>query len=224
MTESKNQFDTGNLYDKWLVEIVFREKLCGGVPKNENTIKSWVESKTGHTDKQAEELAAEAVEAMKEQLTDASWNGFKQDAEHGLYIEPRQVKAMLRECFTMQRVFVKKKGSKQIHQHGLEIKGLEHPSRIYLGRAEADGDDEGPIHVMTAQGPRSALKRVDYVEGATLTFELWRFKTVATEKRHISHDALVAALTLAQENGLGADRSQGRGKFDVTKFETIEPA
>ena len=212
------QFNTDKLYGKWTVEIQTRDKLCGGTPRTPEMIEGWVKAKTGYSDEQAKELAAEAIEDIQGQLTDASWNGFRAD-ERGLYIETRQVKAMLRECFTVQRLFVKRRGSKQIYQHGLEIKGAEHPRRIYLDRGEPDGCDESPIHVMTPQGPRSALKRVDYVKGALLSFELWRYKTIPQETRHIGEEALVAALTLAQENGLGADRSQGQGKFDVVGFE-----
>lgn len=216
-------FNARELYDTWRVKLVFREKLCGGIPRNAETIKSWVESKTGFKDEKAEEMTKEAIEAMKEQLTESSWNGFKQDVAHGLYIEPRQVKAMLRESCTTLGIFKKQRGSKQIYQHGLEVKGVQHeqPSRIYLDRLKPDGQDEGPIHIMTAQGPRSALKRLDYVEKAVIEFDLWRYKTHANETRHISHDNFVRILTFAQENGLGADRSQGHGKFDIIEFQQV---
>ena len=105
------------------------------------------------------------------------------------------------------------------------MKGADHPARVYLGRKEPDGQEEGPIHVQTAQGPRTAIKRVDYVEDVSLSFEVWTLKkqnnSDAEKKRHIGKEDLEKMLALAQENGLGADRSQGSGKFDVIEFLAV---
>ena len=212
------RFSTEKIYNKWHIKLEFRNLICGGVPRNPELIESWIKAKTGHEDEKAKELTEEAIEAMKVELTDASWNGFKADKGHGLYIEARQVKAMFREGFTMTKVFVKKRGSKQMYQHGLEIKGIEHPEHLYLGRDKADGSMENPIHVQTAQGPRSALKRLDYIKGATVEFELWIYKVDAKETRSIGEKELIHELTLLQEDGCGADSSQGNGKFDVIEF------
>ena len=139
--------------------------------------------------------------------------------QHGLYIETRQVKAMLKQSASLLRITTQKIGSKQILAEGMEVKGLPPtPERLYLGCEQPDGHNEGPIHVKTAQGPRTSIKRVDYVERAELRFEIWVLKTAAQEKRHIGKADLERILTHAQENGLGADRSQTRGKFDVVKF------
>ena len=211
--------DSSQLYDIYTLEIAMRDKLCGGVPKNPDVLDDWVKTKTGHDDEQTAQLTEEARAALLDTVTEKSWNGFLADPDNGLFIEARQLKAMFKECASLLRITVQKSGSKQILQHGFEVKALDGGARIYLGRQKADGYVEGPIHVSTAQGPRTALKRVDYVEGVTLTFAVWVLRTAPGEKRHLGARDIETMLALAQENGFGADRSQGRGKFDVVRFE-----
>jgi CRISPR/Cas system CSM-associated protein Csm3 (group 7 of RAMP superfamily) len=126
----------------------------------------------------------------------------------------------MRECGSILGIFQKKRGSKQIYQHGMEIKGLENEFRIYINDCEDPLREEKPIHVDTPQGKRNALKRTDhFIEGATLEFRIWILKTDPSETRHIGEKDTKLMLTLAQENGLGANRSQGSGKFEVIELE-----
>ena len=218
-----HSFDAVDLYNVFEVSIKFRDRLCGGVPKNPELIKGWIKAKTGYDDAITTAQTEEAIATMIDTETEKSWNGFPSD-ENGLFIWSRQVKALFKEAATMLRFTTSKLGSKQIFQHGFEIKGKDIADRIYLGKSEADGSAEGPIHVQTAQGPRTALKRVDYVTRGDIQFEVWILKTEPAEKRHISESDLVKMLTFGQENGIGADRSQGHGKFDVVHFAKREVA
>jgi len=80
---------------------------------------------------------------------------------------------------------------------------------------DPDGCIESAIHVMTPRGPRSALKRCDYVQQATASFEIWVAGATVTTKD------LKELLMLGQEVGLGASRSQGYGKFTLEEFKPI---
>jgi hypothetical protein len=212
-------FNARALYDIYRVSLRFRDKLCGGMPKNPDILKGWIAATTEHNDEETDVQAAEARAVLLTPTEEKSWNGFPEDASKGLFIWARQVKALFKECASMLRITVEKKGSKQIFQHGFEVKGADVADRLYLGKTAPDGSDEGPIHVQTAQGPRTALKRVDYVTRVTLHFEVWILKTAPAEKRHVGKDELIHMLTFGQENGLGADRSQGHGKFDVLELQ-----
>ena len=223
--------DNSHLYTRYLVEIAIGERLHGGTPKDPKLIQAWVESTTGHDDELTAAQVAEHlpdIEAATEEVAKGMWCGFKSRAiepgkEPMPYVETRQVKAMLRECATVLGITKKKRGSKQVIQHGFEVKGRhkEHPSCVFIFATER-GSEERAIHVMTAQGPRSALKRSDWVgAGSALAFEVWILKTAPQETRHIGEKELTEMLALAQENGLGADRSQGMGKFEVVKFEKL---
>jgi hypothetical protein len=220
-TFDPKEWNPEHLYDRYLVKITLRDKICGGTPKNPDLIKDWIKAGTGFDDEQTVAQTKEAQDALIEETTEKSWNGFPGDLEAGLFIWSRQVKALFKECASMLRITVDKRGSKQIFQHAFEIKGLDKADRIYLRTSKPTGFDEGPIHVQTAQGPRTALKRVDYVERPTLSFMVWVLATHTAETRHVGEKDIRKMLLFGQENGLGADRSQGRGKFDVVGFEPL---
>jgi hypothetical protein len=214
-------FETVELYNVYNVTIKLRDQLRGGQPKNPDLLKGWIAATTEHDDATTTKQEQEAREALLEPTEEKSWNGFPADEKKGLFIWSRQIKAMFKECASMRRIFIQKVGSKQILQHGFEIKGPDADDRVFLGKMEPAGCHEGPIHVQTAQGPRTAIKRVDYVEHVTINFAVWVLITDPKEKRHVGEEEVRAMLVLAQENGLGADRSQGHGKFDVIEFTKV---
>jgi len=214
------RFDPTGLYDRYRVKIKIRDRICGGMPKNEELIRAWVVATTGHDDEQTEEQVKENIETIVDKKAEKSWNGFPGD-ERGLFVPARNVKACFKQSASVLGIVKDRRGSKQILAEGMEVKALDGGDRIHLGRTEPDGFDESAIHVMTAQGPRSALRRMDYVEGVEIEFEVWVLQTHAAESRHIGEDELVDILRHAQENGLGASRSQGEGKFDVLEFEKL---
>lgn len=211
--------DARELYDIFTVQIQMRDRLVGGTPRSKDMIRSWLEARTGHSDETTDEQEAEIAAAI-DAAEDSCWTGFCGD-ERGLYLHTRNVKAMIKQCASVLGITKKKRGSKQILHEGAEVKAPDGGDKLYLERQEPDGSEERPIHVMTARGPRNALKRVDYVNGARLAFEVWVLKTAAQETRHIGEKELTKILTFAQENGLGADRSIGYGKFDVIEFGKV---
>ena len=233
----------------------------------ETMIGQWIKATTGHYDRQAEEIAQATAAAMKagatvenaalleaaeedqdlnpeallqqliEDRASMAWTGFK-FVDGSLVLEERQVKAMLKECGTTLDYFRLIQGFRQLVQHGVFVE----PAFIALMRdgqpvREPDGFQDRVVHVMTAQGPRSAIKRVDYLR-APLHLE---FDVLVTEPNKAVHwtqarsqskkketgqalpanwdEAWSQMWRLAQELGLGANRSQGIGKFNVTRFD-----
>jgi hypothetical protein len=217
-----SQFNARDLYDVYHTKIQFRSRVCGGMPRNPDLLKGWIAATTEHNDATTTAQEQEARAVLLTPTEEKSWNGFPGD-EKGLFLWSRQVKALFKECATMLRITVQKIGSKQIFQHGFEIKGLVDPvDRVYLNAKEPTAYAEGPIHVQTAQGPRTAIKRVDYLDRAAVEWEIWVLRTEAAEKRHVGEEDIKKMLTFGQENGIGADRSQGHGKFDVLDFKRIQ--
>jgi len=211
-------------WDVYRVELEFVREIVGGIPKNPEVIKAWVMSRAKRSGK-TEEEAKKLVEKISEEVdadveAEKTWVTFKKD-ENGLYLEDRNVKAMFREAFSVLGLFSGKGAiaRKQLFQHGFVIK----PWRIYFKRngkliREPDGFHERTIHVMTMLGPRSALKREDYVKPpVTVEFEVWIVKSRGV----ITEEHLRDALEVASEAiGLGASRSQGFGRFKVVKFKS----
>jgi len=195
-------------------------RLVGGVPFAEKMIEGWIKAK--HPDEaQHAAVIEETKEAMDQKRDDAeksTWVGFKKD-DRGLYIEGRQVKAMLKEAASVLRVRLDIAGFKSKVAERLYVTD----QRIYLGAFQPTGSDERPIHVYTPMGPRSALKKSDYVEDAKLAFTVKALdeplKTTREKNRVLPSAYVPALLEYASENGLGADRSQENGKFTVDSIE-----
>ncbi len=189
------------------VTLQFRDKIAGGIPKSTGMIEGWLNARN------KPELIDQTAEEMGDQLDetiDTMWTGFKSD-EKGLYIETRQVKAMFKEAANVIRHAI---GFKGFMRARIAEKVFIYPDKVYLGVTEPSGREEKPIHVMTRQGLRSALKRYDYVERPRITFNLKVLDDGQITDKHLGD-----ILEYAQDAGLGADRSQGMGKFDLVEFK-----
>lgn len=213
------------------VELQVRHRICGGTPKHPDTIQKWIDSII--TDKsKTRELAerakrdmgvAEITEEQTAQMAKGSWNGFRADGQ-GLYVEARQVKALLKEAADPvgKRFGIWALG-KQVAER-MFVEGRE----IYLGVQEPHGYAEGVIHIDNRWGGSiAALKRVDYVERPRIQFNVKLLQmpyttNAATGKKTIAAaDLLQALLHYGQDLGLGADRSQGEGQYDLLSMEVI---
>ena len=223
------RFGARRLYDVYAVTIQIREQICGGKPRNDELLADHIRRKTGHDDeltkRQIEDAKSklpneEGLLELTEEKLEKARTGFLEDGR-GLYVDTYQVHAMIKQSAQMLGIYKRKIGTKNMCAEGCEVKGLEHESRIYLGVKAPSGTDENVVHAMTPQGPISGIKHVDYVTRPKLTFEIWILRTESQEKRHIGENELVEILTFSQENGLGADRARGMGKFDVVEFGKV---
>jgi hypothetical protein len=86
---------------------------------------------------------------------------------------------------------------------------------IGLGVKEPTGVEERIKHVMTAQGPRSSISRVEYVERPVLEFE------VKVHDDFLAMEAWGRIWERGEDIGIGADRGRSDGKFELLTFERI---
>lgn len=217
------RFNARVLYDVYAVTIAVRNRIIGGMPKNKALIANWVAASRpkGEPEDPAktQELIEKDLELIVDEVTEKMYTGFPEDSE-GIMFPCRNIKSMLKQSASVLKLTVQKRGSKQILCEGMEVKAPNGGEYVRIGK-EPSGAEETAIHVMTAQGPRTALKKYDFVSQPILKFEIWVLKTAAQETRHIGEDDLIKILTHAQENGVGASRSTGEGKFDVVEFSKI---
>lgn len=225
-------FTKTDLFTTYRAELTFRGKLLGGIPKDPSIIEGWLRSKAGISDteevRQAMlrtlvELGAEVTPDMSyEQLEEASkklaavksTNGFKRN-DKGLYIEDRQIKAMLKEAVNIlyagDRWGKTKKGPRSFTAERVFVR----PPEISLGVQEPTGVELLMVHAQTPMGPRSSLSYHEYVDRAVISFE------VQVVRDEIDAEHWPEIWVLCQENGLGACRSQSYGRFDVTCWEVV---
>jgi len=207
-----------DLYRKYAATIQFRDQILGGIPKAKDLIEFWLRRK-GFSGRElmtiAQKTAVDVQAVEKEILKIHNWTGFKKDRE-GLFIEERQVKALLKEAAYVLRLS-KTPGFRDSISHGVFVK----PERIHLLRGsrtllEVDGYVERPIHVISPQGPRTVVVRQDFVLKPRSSFNL----IVASPQ--LKFEDVQRLLYLGQEIGLGASRSQGFGKFVIKELKPIQ--
>ena len=90
------------------------------------------------------------------------------------------------------------------------------PDRIYIGKEEDIKIGERVVHAMTPRGPRSSIRQYEYIETPEIVF---RLRVLDDRVFDIGH--LRILLEYAQYFGLGANRSQGEGKFELVELVDI---
>jgi hypothetical protein len=199
------------MFKRYSVELQFVNRFAAGIPKNPELLGTYLEVK-GTGDVTEEELAGQVAEPS----TDKWSVGFKGDGD-GLYYEARCVKAHMKDCANiLQKMLsvkaLKSKLANHISVEPQEIRLLRDGSPI----SRADGTYEMPITVMTMQGPRTSIKRVDYVDAPTM-----RFGLVMLDDGVITEGMLEAIFGYGGTiKGMGQDRGLQNGRYKLVGLKT----
>lgn len=196
--------------------------IAGGTPTDPKVAEGWLRTKLGGKDDLIREMVAETMvergvtadEATKLVDQQKHLNGFKRD-ELGLYIEGRQLKAALKEAASCA-VAAGKLGSRG---WGKTNKGLlsylaEHvfvvEERLHLGVTEATGINQRFVHTFRGSG----IQYEEFVQDAKVDF------TVMADHDFSARD-WAAIWTSGEQQGIGASRSQGYGRYEVTRWDSL---
>lgn len=207
--------------------------ILGGTPTDPKVAEGWIKTKMGFdSDKLIQDAVAEVMvergvtagEAVEIVNQNKNLNGFKRD-ESGLYVEGRQIKAAIKEAANIRwpngRWSADKNGkTRLLLKEGTERTSgkatrsfiAEHVSvqddRIHLGVVESTGINQRFVHTWKGSG----IQYEEYVTDAKLSF------TVATDVEFSEEQWALLWLT-GQEQGIGASRSQGYGRYSVTRWD-----
>lgn len=201
--------------------------LCGGTPSDPKVSTGHIKSKLGSPEELIQAQVAETMvergvpmdEAAKIVSDLRNLNGFKRD-ELGLYIEGRQLKAALREAASIAVSSGKVTGGKA---WGITHKGLQsffretvmiEEDRLHLGIHEVSGVAQRFIKKTGPSGPVTAILLEEYVENV-------RFEFTAKSAWDFTDEQWAMFWLIGQEQGLGASRSQGFGRYVVTEWKKI---
>lgn len=86
---------------------------------------------------------------------------------------------------------------------------------IGLGVKEPTAVEERIKHVMTPQGPRSSINRVEYVQSPLIEFEL------KVHDDFLKPEAWGRIWERGEDIGIGSDRGRSDGKFELLAWERI---
>jgi len=202
------------MWKKYDVELQFTTQFASSTPKNPKDIEAMLlaraPSKPPEDPIPLPELAeqvAEEVEAGEE--VERGYATFKRD-EKGLYYEARCVRAHIKDCANVLQSLLGIKALKSKVANRVYIE----PAKIYLDKSEPDGSETRIVHAMTMKGPRSSLKTIDFVDKPVLKFTL-----KVMDDGVIDEKILKAIFEYGSEHGMGQERSQDWGKYELVKLQ-----
>jgi hypothetical protein len=239
---AKDIFGT-DIYTYYRAELQVRERITGGIPKDAATIKAWLKSRLDLDDRQLIELAEEISAAMTEEtgtrpsadaLLDAlaaesKGNGFLRVNGEMVY-EGRCLKAGLKEAANSAFPGTSWPGKpKGLNKEGKEAELIRKGLMRYLAETVFVDEDVIPLgvtepthigverikHVLTKEGPRSAINIVDIIDKPLLSC------TIKVRHDHIIPEVWGVIWETLEEIGIGADRARGDGKFDLIRWERL---
>jgi len=204
------------MWKRYEVELQFTTPFASSIPKNPKDIEAMLEARMPSQRSENAVPLPELAEQIKEEVgaseeVERGYATFKRD-ENGLYYEARCIRAHLKDCANQLQGILGIKAFKA----KVANKVFVEPAKIYLGKSEPDGSEIRIIHAMTMKGPRSSLKVIDYVNDARLSFQL---KVLADDV--INEDILKAIFEYGGTHGMGQERSQDWGKYELVKLKEI---
>jgi hypothetical protein len=194
---------TGGLWSHHELEIVV-DRLVGGIPGSDNLLDPWMRVNGAPAEAKAEQ---EAARANLDETAALHSVVFMRDGNGQPVYESRCMKAALKEGANVL--------NKMLQRTAFRAKLAE---RVFVGPklvpiTSPIQSEEKPISVMTMQGPRTSLKRYEYADDVRLNFSLRILQDGV-----IKPEDVATILEYLQENGIGSDRSQGAGTFQLVRF------
>lgn len=204
------------LFKVYQVKMEFTDRLYGGVPKHPDVIKDWLEARAPSEAAFAKMVDPKGLPELTEEVTASMtalaieenkvWSGFQANG-NGLFIPGFHIKAHMKDNANICKAIL---GTLALKSK-LADRVFVVEDKLPLGVMEPAGYWEHPVHVMTMLGPRSALKRSDYVVKPVLNCTL----KVLNDKL-ITEEILRAVFTLGSMKGFGAERGLGNGRYSYT--------
>lgn len=212
------------MWKKYEVQLNFTTQFASSTPKNPKDIEAMLLARAP-SDKEVKrrkeegenitpipelaERVGEEVEAGEE--VERGYATFKRD-DSGLYYEARCVRAHIKDCALQLQGILGIKALKSKVANRVYVE----PAKIYLDKKEPDGNETRIVHAMTMKGPRSSLKTIDYVDKPVLKFRL-----KVLEDGVVDRDTLEAIFEYGGEHGMGQERNQDWGKYELVKLQEV---
>lgn len=228
-TEEKTAKEMFLHYD---VVLQMEGQFGASIPKSREEILKMLEHRmpTNKPDDAVEigELADQIAEAVEVEAGGEQEAGGEEDKlpgastflsdEEGLYYEGRCIRGHLKDCALQTVNFMYARGTLV---KNFRAKFVNHvyvlEQKIPLDRKVIAGSQQRFIQVMTRQGPRSSIKYVDWVDAPRLSFTLRVLNDDVILEDHIRK-----VFEYGGVHGMGAERSQGWGRYELVSLELRE--
>lgn len=202
------------MWRKFQVTMNFENRLCGSVPQSKKIVKLWLDArKPAKKPDDAipiEELEKEVNDSIAD-TEERTMLSFQKD-EAGLWLRGGTIKAHLKDCANQIKDFA---GIKVFRSKVANFVYVEE-YKVHIQRngsiiKETDDSFEQPVHVMTAMGPRNALKIINFVEKPTLIFKL-----LIMQNKEVDIEAVEKVFKYGAIHGYGGERGMGEGRYSFS--------
>lgn len=189
----------------------FTGRLCGSVPQSKELVPIWLKArmpkKAPDDARPIEEIEQEVLESIEE-TEERTTLGFQKD-DKGYWIRGGNVKAHLKDCANQIKDIAKIKAFRSKIANKLYVDEY----KVYLHQngnviTKSNGSFEQPVHVITMQGPRNALKVIQYVEKPEMSFTL-QFLV----DKEIGDEQIRQLMEYGSVHGFGGERGMGEGRY-----------
>lgn len=225
------------MWKKYKVTLEFNNRLCGSTPLDPEMMAAWLDARKPAVrppgSRSQDEILAEAMGSVATQNLAEENEGIEQRTTLGfqafkgnLMMRGGTVKAHLKDCSRIISSF-----SARIEgERSFAVKVI---NCVYVGEywipilkngkilTKPDGFFDKSVHMNTPRGPRSAIKRIGYVEGATMDFTLNIMETVKGKDREgkdkggdvVHLKDLKSLLDYGSVHGYAGERGDGEGRY-----------
>lgn len=195
------------------VEINFTGRLCGSIPLKKEIVDSWLTSRMPKNKpeegKSIEEIKAEIIESIEE-VEEKVTLGFQMENKHYV-VRGGTWKAHLKDCgnqikdiFKPEIKALRSKIANKVFIDEYFISILKDGAPV----TEHSGEFDQPVHVITPQGPRNALKTIRYIDRPTLFFTL-----KLLPDKEIKESVIEKIFEYGTIHGYAGERSMGEGRY-----------
>ena len=210
------------IWNRYQITLQMEGEFGASIPNTEIEIRGKLENRMPKNKPDGGQPIEDLVEEVSSQVdteeeTEFGWLTFKRDDE-GLLYEGRCIRGHLKDCALAVKDFfpdIKVFRSKVVNRMYIE----ESMIPVYKDDVRVTEPDEAQqrfIQVMTRQGPRSTIKYVDYVDSPTITFHIRLLNDGLIDIDHIK-----TMFEYGATHGMGAERSQGWGRYSVVDIKQI---
>lgn len=205
-----------------LVTIQIRGKLFAGKPKALDAETAMIKARGLEDVLEAKEITdpAERAEKAEEVKDEGICEFYRREGRPGIWFPSFQIKAMLKENWSALGFAKKLRGTRGRLAECVFAFGTDYDDRewIFLGDSP-DGIETNVCHTTGSKGPQASIKRNEYKLRPKLTFVVQIAREIADD---LPDEELATTLFHASRHGLGANRSQGVGTFDVVGIEEVQ--
>lgn len=194
---------------KYSVEITFTEPLLASSPEDPKVYEQFIASRK-RTD--AEERGEEVDTLPAEIVEKIGSSVFHRDTK-GLFLFDYKLRGFLKEAAAA----VTGKGGITAFKSKIDKWVFVTPRRLYLQNngavvTKADGTEQRPVRAVTAQGPRVALKKSEFVNpGTHFSAEIL---VLPLGEKEITKERICEWLEYGKLTGIGEWRTGSYGRFD----------